>query len=80
MVIRRKRVPPVLHDAPKMKGPRSRDEDGELRQVRGDKLVGTIEAEYGVDLGVRPDMRLDTLRKRLGVTDMKDILDSAQKK
>jgi hypothetical protein len=70
-----KPIPPVLHDDPSMRGQRSRNEtNGQLRQVRGDKLVGTIEAEYGVDLGVRSDMRLDTLRTRLGVTDMKDIL------
>jgi hypothetical protein len=73
-----KKIPPVKHDAPNMKGPRARNDDGELRQVRGDKLVSTIEAEYDVDLGVRGDMRLDTLRERLGVTDMKDILASAK--
>ena len=73
------KTPPVRHDDPKMTGPRSRNEDGELRQVRGDKLVGTIEAEHKVDLGVRSDMRLDTLRERLGVTDMKDILNSGNR-
>jgi hypothetical protein len=73
------KTPPVKHDDPGMAGPRSRNEDGQLRQVRGDKLVGTIEAEHNVDLGVRSDMRLDTLRDRLGVTDMKDILRSGDK-
>ena len=75
-----KTIPPVKHDDPSMAGQRSRNEsDGHLRQVRGDKQVGTIEAEYNIDLGVRSDMRLDTLRDRLGVTDMKDILASAKK-
>jgi hypothetical protein len=38
---------------------RTRDDNGELRQKRGDTLVGNIEREYGVDFGVRSDMRLD---------------------
>lgn len=74
------KTPPVKHDAPGMRGPRGRDETGPLRQVRGDKLIGTIESEYNVDLGVRSDMRLDTLRQVLGVTDMKDILNSGKSK
>lgn len=73
------KIPPVKHDAPGMRGPRGRDGAGPLRQVRGDKLVGTIESEYKVDLGVRSDMRLDTLRSLRGVTDMKDILKSEKK-
>jgi hypothetical protein len=73
------KTPPVVHDAPGMRGPRSRNEDGDLRRVRADKLVGTIEAEYNVDLGVRSDMKLGTLRNLLGVDDMKDILAKAKK-
>ncbi len=34
----------------------------------------TLEKEYDIDLGRRGDMRLGTLRKELGVTDIKDIL------
>jgi hypothetical protein len=61
-------------DAPGMKGYRPRNEDGELRQKRADTLVRTLEKEYDVDLGRRGDMQLGTLRKELGVTDIKDIL------
>ena len=74
-----KPIPPVKHDAPGMRGPRGRDETGPLHQVRGDKLVGTVEEEYGVDFGVRSDMKLETLRAELGVTDMKDLLKHAEK-
>ena len=47
---------------------RCRDFDGEIRQKRGDTLVGTLRKTYGPDFapGVRSDMRLDTLRERRG--------------
>jgi hypothetical protein len=47
---------------------RCRDLDGEIRQKRGDTLVGTLRKSYGPDFapGVRSDMRLDTLREREG--------------
>jgi hypothetical protein len=47
---------------------RCRDNDGEIRQKRGDTLVGTLRKTYGPDFapGVRRDTRLDTLRKRAG--------------
>jgi hypothetical protein len=57
---------------------RTRDNDGELRQKRGDTRVETIEQEYGVDFGVRGDMRLDTLRERTGLTSIEDLLHSAR--
>ncbi len=45
---------------------RCRDADGEIRQKRGDTLVGTLRKTYGPGFapGVRSDMRLDTLRQR----------------
>ncbi len=47
---------------------RCRDLDGEIRQKRGDTLVGTLRKTYGPNFapGVRSDARLDTLRKRAG--------------
>jgi len=72
-----RKAPPVRHDAPGMKGPRSRNEDGELRQKRGDTHVGTIEKQYGVDFGVRSDMKLDTLRERLGATSLDELIGKA---
>ena len=42
---------------------RCRDQDGSIRQKRGDTLVGTLRQTYGDDFaaGRRSDMRLDTL-------------------
>ena len=48
------------NDAPGMRGQRARTDDGTLREKRGDTHIGTIEKEYGLDLGVRSDMRWDT--------------------
>jgi hypothetical protein len=47
---------------------RCRDNDGEIRRKRGDRLVGTLRETYGPDFasGVRSDTRLDTLRERTG--------------
>jgi hypothetical protein len=58
---------------------RTRDNDGELRQKRGDTHVGNIEREYGVDFGVRSDMRLDTLRERAGLNSIEDLISRARK-
>jgi hypothetical protein len=58
---------------------RTRDDNGELRQKRGDALVGNIEREYGVDFGVRSDMRLDTLRDQTGLTSIEDLLRHARR-
>jgi hypothetical protein len=58
-----------------MRGCRSRnDGDGQLRQKRGDTLAGTIEREYGVDLGVRSDTRLDTLREKAGASSIEGVI------
>lgn len=57
---------------------RTRDDDGQLRQKRGDTLVGNIEREYDVDFSVRSDMRLDTLREQTGLTSIEELLRHAR--
>jgi hypothetical protein len=64
----------MANDAPGMRGYRSRNDGGRLRQKRGDTRAGTIEQRYGVDLGVRSDCRLDTLRERAGETSIDGII------
>jgi hypothetical protein len=61
-------------DAPGMRGHRSRNESGELRQKRGDTHVGSIEQQYGRDFNVRSDMQLDTLLRREGADSLSDLL------
>jgi len=74
-----RKAPPVRHDAPGMKGPRGRNESGELRQKRSDTLVSTLKEQYHVNFGVRGDMKLETLRERLGATSIEDLIDHANK-
>ena len=44
---------------------RTRDENGQIHHKRGDTLVGTIEKQYGVDLGARSDMKLENYLKKV---------------
>lgn len=57
-----------------MAGYRSRNQDGELRQKRGDTHIGTIEGKYGIDLGVRSDMHLQTYLDNNGLNSLSDIV------
>ncbi len=61
-------------DAPGMRGDRSRNASGELRQKRGDTHVGTIEEQYGRDFHARSDMQLDTLLEREGAQSLSELL------
>lgn len=62
------------HDAPGMRGDRARNENGELRRKRNDTHVGTIEAEYGIDLHMRPNAHLKTALERAGVDSLSKLV------
>jgi len=62
------------NDAPGMKGDRSRNKDGELRDKRDDTHMGTIEKQYGRDFGVRSDMRLGTFLKENNIKSLNDLI------
>ncbi len=53
-----------------------RDENGEIREKRGDTLVKTLRKTYGDDFakGYRSDARLDTVLKREGVETLDQLL------
>lgn len=53
-----------------------RDPGSEIRQKRGDTLVGTLRKTYGPGFapGVRSDTRLDTLRKRANPESLSKLL------
>ncbi|HBG03993.1 MAG: hypothetical protein A2075_18500 [Geobacteraceae bacterium GWC2_58_44] len=63
-----------------MRGNRSRNEEGPLRQKRGDTHVGTIEKQYDRDFGVRGDMHLDTLLQREGVESLHQLIEGDSKR
>ncbi len=62
------------NDAPGMKGYRSRNETGRLREKRGDTHVETIENEYGIDLGVRGDMTWEAYKRKTGIKSLNDLV------
>ena len=61
-------------DAPGMRGYRSRNEDGELRQKRGDTHVGTIEKQYGRDFYARSNTHLSALLERESVASLNNLI------
>jgi hypothetical protein len=71
-------APPVKHDAPGMTGQRSRNDDGQLRQKRGDTHAQTIEEQYGVNLGVRGDKHLGNILKDERVESLDQLLEKKQ--
>lgn len=46
----------MAKDAPGMRGHRSRNQSGELRDTRDDKYVSTLEKQYNREFNVRGDM------------------------
>ncbi len=61
-------------DAPGMRGYRPRNQNGQLRDKRDDTHIGTIEKQYGIDLGVRSDMQLGTYLKQEGIKSLNDLI------
>lgn len=64
------------NDAPGMRGERSRNQDGQLRDKRNDTHMGTIEREYNRDFGVRSDMELGNFLERNNVASLNDLIHS----
>jgi hypothetical protein len=55
---------------------RMRDDDGQIREKRGDTKVGTLRKTYGEDFlkGYRSDTKLETVRKREGVDSLSELV------
>jgi len=66
----------MAQDAEGMRGYRSRNQDGQLRDTRDDKLVGTLEKQYDRNFGVRSDMQVGTLLEKTGFASVNDLLQS----
>ena len=65
----------VKNDAPGMRGPRSRDLDGQLRDKRDDTHMGTIEKIYHRDFDVRSDMHLGTYLEENKIKSLKHLIE-----
>lgn len=57
-----------------MKGYRTRNNNGLLRDKRDDTHMGTIEKQYGREFDVRSDMHLGTYLKEHGVKSLNDLI------
>lgn len=64
----------MAKDAEGMKGDRSRNQDGQLRDKRDDTHMGTIEKQYDRDFGVRSDMHLGTFLEKNNVKSLNDLI------
>ena len=65
-----------MKDAPGMKGNRSRNNDGELRDKRNDTQMGTIEKQYNRDFNVRSDKELGNYLKEHNIKSLNDLIHS----
>lgn len=70
----------IKNNAPGMKGERSRNNDGQLREKRGDTHIGTIEKQYDIDLHVRSDMHLDTFLEQNNINSLNDLINDVNTK
>lgn len=61
-------------DAKGMRGYRSRNENGHLRDKRDDTHISTIEEKYNIDLGVRGDMHLGTYLEEHNIKSLNDLI------
>jgi hypothetical protein len=68
------------NDAPGMRGDRSRDNNGRLRDKRDDTHMGTIEKQYGKDYGVRSDMQLGTFLRNNNIPSLHDLINRGRGK
>lgn len=64
----------MAKDAPGMKGIRSRNQNGQLRDKRGDTHIGTVEKKYGVNLDARSDMHLGKFLKQHRTKSLNDLI------
>jgi hypothetical protein len=64
----------MAKDAPGMKGFRSRNQNGLLRDKRDDTHMGTIEKQYGLDFNVRSDMHLGNYLEKHNIKSLNDLI------
>lgn len=67
----------MAKDAVGMKGYRSRNDDGELRDKRDDTHMGTIEKQYGRNFNVRSDMHLGKYLEEHNIKSLNDLINGS---
>ena len=69
-------MPNKSNDAEGMKGNRSRNQDGQLRDKRDDTHMSTIEKQYNRDFGVRGDKELGSFLQENNIASLNDLIHS----
>ena len=64
----------MANDAVGMRGYRSRNLSGPLRDKRDDTHMGTIEKKYDIDLHVRSNMHLKTYLEEHKIKSLNDLI------
>lgn len=64
----------MAQDAAGMRWYRFRNQNGELRQKRGDTHIWTIEQKYKIDVNVRSDMHLKTFLENNNIESLNDLI------
>ena len=65
---------PKKQDAPGMRGYRTRNLNGLLRDKRNDTHMGTIEKQYGRNFKVSTDMHLGTFLEEHNIKSLNDLI------
>lgn len=61
-------------------GRHQRNNDGRFRLERGDSLIKNLKKEYPVLEDINGNMKLGTLRDKLGVESLRQVIEKLQKK
>jgi hypothetical protein len=64
----------MAKDAPGMKGIRSRNKDGRLRDKRDNTLIGTIEKEYAISINAKSSTKLGKYLKKHKIKSLNDLI------
>lgn len=67
-------MPKLDTNAQNMPGHAARNQGGQLRRIRSDTHMETLEERYGVDFGVRDDMEWGTFREQANVNSVREAL------
>lgn len=67
-------MPKLDTNAENLPGHAARNQGGQLRRIRNDTQMGTLEERYRVDFGVRRDMEWGSFKEQVGVTSVKEAI------
>lgn len=67
-------MPKLDTNAENLPGHAARNQTGQLRRIRSDTQMGTLEDRYGVDFEVRKDMEWGSFKEQTGVDSVKEAI------